>query len=136
MSITKDTNKIAVRISASSGLNRTLTTVKDYNSGTQKDTSEIGDPDINGKVPMRKWLNPSRDDIVIEVQIGSSDEAFMDRLCDEALEFDLVIIDETSKEYKKEYSGIACSIKDAGAKLEDFYKEFTISSRDFSRKRT
>lgn len=135
MTITKDTNKIAVRISAKGGLNRTLTTVKDYNSGTQKDTSEIGDPDINGKVPMRKWLNPSRDDIMVEIQIGSSDEAFLDKLCDEALEFDLVIIDEMSKEYKKEYSGIECSIKDEGAPIADFYKQFTISSRDFSRKR-
>ena len=134
--ITKDTNKIAIRINPKRGANRTLTTIKDYNAGTQKDTFELGDPSIDGSVPMRKWLNPSRDDIMISVQTGSSDEAFLDKLADESIAFDLVIIDEMSSEYKKEYTGQECTIKDPGSAVGDFYKEYTIVSRDFSRKRT
>jgi len=134
--ITKDTNKIAIRINPKTGANRTLTTIKDYNPGTQKDTFELGDPSIDGSVPMRKWLNPSRDDVMISVQTGSSDEAYLDRLADESIAFDIVIIDETSSEYKKEYTAQECTIKDPGAPVSDFYKEYTVVSRNFSRKRT
>lgn len=106
---TKDISRINITITPIKGSRRTLTAIHDWDSGESPEKATKRDPDVKGNTYIKIQPDKSRESIVT-VKVGSQDEKYLDNLANEIIAFDLVVIDESNKLYKKQHTGKECYI--------------------------
>lgn len=116
--MTKDISKVTATITNEKGKRRTLTALYDY-TYTGPEKIEKRDPDNKGNTYLRKKEDKSAEYQII-VKAGSQDEKFLDEIAHNTLAFDMIIIDESSKLYPKQYTAKECYISQAP---EDSFRE-------------
>ena len=111
---TKDITKINVRITPLSGGRsaRTITNLANFNSGTSGPKVEKREPDTQGRVFLKITPDKSREP-TLSVKIGTSDEKYLDDLEQNDIPFDMVVIDESQSNYKKQETGKECYIAES-----------------------
>lgn len=123
--LTKDITKVTATLTAENGKRRTLTALYDYtHTGSEK--VEKRDPDNKGNTYLRRKEDKSADYQII-VKAGSQDEKFLDYLAANTIAFDMIIVDESSKLYPKQYTGKECYIPQLP---EDSFRE--VDNRTYS----
>ena len=123
--LTKDITKVTATLTAENGKRRTLTALYDYtHTGSEK--VEKRDPDNKGNTYLRRKEDKSADYQII-VKAGSQDEKFLDYLAANTIAFDMVIVDESSKLYPKQYTAKECYIPQLP---EDSFRE--VDNRTYS----
>lgn len=106
---TKDITKINITITPETGSSRTLTALFNYKMLEGPEKVEKRESDLKGGVWLRKKDDKSAD-TEIHVKIGSQDEKYLDNLAENTISFDMSIIDESSKQYQKQYDCKECYI--------------------------
>lgn len=122
---TKDITKVNVSITDQNSKKRTLTSLYDYVTDFPELIEERS-PDNKGTRHIRK-LADNGGNLELTVKAGTQDEKFLDNIASNVLSFDMIIIDESSKEYPKQYTCIECYIKQIP---EDSFRE--IDNRTYS----
>lgn len=123
--LTKDITKVTATLTAENGKRRTLTALYDYtHTGSEK--VEKRDPDNKGNTYLRRKEDKSADYQII-VKSGSQDEKFLDYLAANTIAFDMIIVDESSKLYPKQYTAKECYIPQLP---EDSFRE--VDNRTYS----
>lgn len=109
--LTKDITKVSITITNENGKKRTLTALYDY-TYTGPEKIEKRDSDNKGNTYIRKKEDKSADYTIV-VKSGTQDEKFLDEIAHNTLSCDIVIIDESSKLYGKQYTAKECYISQA-----------------------
>ena len=140
MSETRDLQNLSIRVAPrETGYNdRTILSdnIINWDPGAQAEQVTFGDtPSINGKIPTKKRKNTSRQSASLEVITGSSDEAYLDELCANAVECDIVVIDESSSEYGKEMTGTKVFFEEPESPYDGDSRAFVVKIAEFDRKR-
>lgn len=123
--LTKDITKVTATLFAANGEKRSLTALYDYtHTGSEK--VEKRDPDNKGNTYLRRKEDKSAEYQII-VKAGSQDEKFLDKLAANTIAFDMIIVDESSKLYPKQYTAKECYIPQLP---EDSFRE--VDNRTYS----
>lgn len=109
--LTKDITKVSITITNENGKKRTLTALYDY-TYTGPEKIEKRDSDNKGNTYIRKKEDKSADYTIV-VKSGTQDEKFLDEIAHNTLSCDMVIIDESSTQYGKQYTAKECYISQA-----------------------
>lgn len=109
--LTKDITKVSITITNEKGKKRTLTALYDY-TYTGPEKIEKRDGANKGDIFLRIKEDKSADYTIV-VKSGTQDEKFLDEIAHNTLSFDMVIIDESSTQYEKQYTAKECYISQA-----------------------
>lgn len=139
MGVNRDLQKFSMRVTPRNPIFDAFTIlsshIESFNPGEKKDTVEHSEPSLDGSVSTTVKKNKSRDSSSITIKTGTSSAARLDELSDEDEVSDIVMIDESSDEYKQEMVGTDVYFKDPGSPFEDSSKEYTMMIGSFERKR-
>lgn len=106
---TKDVSKINITITPETGSARTLTSLFNFKMLEGIEKIEKRESDLKGNTWLRKKEDKSGD-AEIYVKMGSQDEKYLDNLAENTIAFDMVAIDESSKQYSKQYDCVECYV--------------------------
>lgn len=106
-----------------------------WDPGAQPEQTTLGDtPAINGEVPSMTRRNYSRTGSVT-VLVGSSDEAYIDTLCQNAVECNITVIDDSSRNYGKETTGSRVFFEEPEDPYDGTSRDFIVKMGKYTKKR-